>query len=98
MYEATSRLDGIIVFSGFMLAVYRKRDFSGQLLNRTNKQQVRKKEKGRKGKGKRAGFVGSTEGSISIKYKKHKTCPKKLGAARRTHAPPLSTVRRMTKS
>ena len=46
MYEATSRLDGIIVFSGFMLAVYRKGRF--QLPITKLNQQTASKEKGEK--------------------------------------------------
>jgi len=44
MYEATSRLDGIIVFSGFMLAVYRKGRFQLSI-TKLNQKTARKKEK-----------------------------------------------------
>ena len=78
MYEATSRLDGIIVFSGFIPAVYRKGRF--QLSITKLNQQTASKEK-EKRKGMRVELVDSTEGKTSIKYKKHKARPKKLGAA-----------------
>ena len=76
MYEATSRLDGTIVFSGFMLAVYRKGRF--QLPITKLNQQTASKEKGKKRKGKEIGAYGFDG---RIKYKNHKTRPKKLGAA-----------------
>ena len=59
-------------------------------ITKLNQQIVRKRKKGKKGKRRRVELVSSTD-KASIKYKKHKTRPKKLGAAqwvsRCTHTP-----------
>ena len=57
MYEATSRLEGIIVFSGFMLAVYRKGRFQLSI-TKLSQQTSRKMEKW---KGKESGICGFDE-------------------------------------
>ena len=57
-------MDGIIVFSGFMSAVYRKGRF--QLSITKLNQQTASKEKGKKGKVSRVGLMDSTD-ALSIK-------------------------------
>ena len=84
-------MDGIIVFSGFMLAVYRKGRFQLSI-TKLNQQTASKKKgrKGRKGKGKRVALVGSTEGKMNTKYKNTRLAPKSLvPLAAHTHPPPL---------